>query len=199
VVERDRALGPARVRVGDLIIGLPSPGLRCNGYTLARQVMLERAGLPLDGPAWPGATTSLADELLRPSVIYTPAVLASIAASDVHAVAHITGGGFEGNIPRALPDGARAVLDRDTWAVPPIFGEIRRQGRVTDDEMARVFNLGLGMVMVVDSDSGDAALAALVSSGVDAAVVGRVEAGEGGVALVGTPFWSEGGGTARPA
>jgi phosphoribosylformylglycinamidine cyclo-ligase len=199
VVERDVALGPARVRAGDVVIGLPSPGLRCNGYTLARRVLLERAGLALDGPAWPGASATLADELLRPSVIYTPAVRAAIAASDVHAVAHITGGGIGGNVPRALPDGARAVLDRDTWAVPPIFGEIRRLGNVTDQEMARVFNLGLGMVVAVDGDSAAAALAALSATGVDAVVVGRVEAGERGVELVGAPFWSGDSAGAGPA
>jgi phosphoribosylformylglycinamidine cyclo-ligase len=191
VVERDLALGPARVRVGDSLIGLRSPGLRCNGYTLARHVLLERAALPLDGPAWPGAATSLADELLRPSVIYTPAVRAAMAASDVHAVAHITGGGFAGNVPRALPEGARAVLDRGTWVVPPVFTEIRRLGHVTDEEMARVFNLGLGMVMAVGPDGDGDALAALTGAGVDAAVVGRVEAGERGVELDGPPFWPD--------
>jgi phosphoribosylformylglycinamidine cyclo-ligase len=182
-----------------VVIGLPSPGLRCNGYTLARRVLLERAGLALDGPAWPGASATLADELLRPSVIYTPAVRAAIAASDVHAVAHITGGGIGGNVPRALPDGARAVLDRDTWAVPPIFGEIRRLGNVTDQEMARVFNLGLGMVVAVDGDSAVAALAALSAAGLDAVVAGRVEAGERGVELVGAPFWSGDSAGAGPA
>jgi phosphoribosylformylglycinamidine cyclo-ligase len=193
VVERDHMLGPSRVGVGDVLIGLPSPGLRCNGYTLARHVLLERAGLSLDAPAWPGASTSLADELLRPSVIYTPAVRAAIKVSDVHSVAHITGGGFEGNLPRALPEGTRAVLDRATWEVPPIFGEIRRLGRVADEEMARVFNLGLGMVMVVGADGAEAALGALSGAGVDALVVGRVEAGDGGVELTGTPRWSDGG------
>jgi phosphoribosylformylglycinamidine cyclo-ligase len=198
VVERDLALGPDRVQAGDALIGLPSPGLRCNGYTLARHVLLERAGLPLDGPAWPGSTTSLADELIRPSVIYTPAVRAAIETSGVHSVAHITGGGFGGNVPRALPDGARAVLDRDTWVVPPIFGEIRRLGQVSDEEMARVFNLGLGMVMAVDPGRAGAVLAALADRGVDAMVVGRVEAGERGVELAGTPFWSDGGGARDP-
>jgi phosphoribosylformylglycinamidine cyclo-ligase len=193
VVEREDMLGPSRVRVGDVLIGLLSPGLRCNGYTLARHVLLERAGLSLDAPAWPGASTSLADELLRPSVIYTPAVRAAIAAADVHSVAHITGGGFEGNLPRALPDGTRAVLDRATWEVPPIFGEIRRLGQVADGEMARVFNLGLGMVMVVGADQADDALGALSDAGVAAVVVGRVEAGDGGVELAGTARWSEGG------
>jgi len=161
VVERDEILGPHRVVAGDVLLGLPSPGLRSNGYTLARHVLLERAGRTLDDPAWPGATTSVADELLLPSVIYTPAVRAAIAAADVHAVAHITGGGFEGNIPRVLPEGRRAVLVRGSWEIPPIFGEIRRLGQVADDEMARVFNLGLGMVVAVSADTAEAARRAL--------------------------------------
>ena len=117
-------LGPARVGAGDVIIGIPSPGLRSNGYTLARHVLLERAGRSLGDPAWAGATHTVADELLRPSVIYTPAVLAVRAAlseSDadgdggadgLHACAHITGGGIVGNLPRALPEGLGAVLER---------------------------------------------------------------------------------------
>jgi phosphoribosylformylglycinamidine cyclo-ligase len=180
VVERSETLGSARVRDGDVLIGLASPGLRCNGYTLARHVLLERAGLTLDGPAWAGATTTLADELMLPSVIYTPAVRAAIAAADVHAVAHITGGGFEGNIPRVLPDGLDAVVERGTWTVPTIFSEIRRLGHVTDTEMARVFNLGLGMVIMVGADTVDDALGALGGAGVDAAVVGRVSSGSSG-------------------
>jgi len=199
VVERDEALGSARVEVGDVLVGLPSPGLRCNGYTLARHVLLERAGLTLDGPAWPGATHSLADELLRPSVIYTPAVRAAIAASEVHAIAHITGGGFEGNVPRSLPEGSRAVLDRGTWVVPPIFGEVHHLGQVADDEMARVFNLGLGMVLTVAADRAGDALDALAGSGVEAAVVGRVEAGPHGVELAGPEFWADGRDPAPPA
>ena len=201
VVERDEVLGPARVRDGDILIGLASPGLRCNGYTLARHVLLERAGRSLESPAWPGAAVTLADELLRPSVLYTPAVRAAIAAADVHAVAHITGGGFGGNIPRALPhEGLGAVLDRGTWEVPPIFGEIRRLGIVAEDEMARVFNLGLGMVVMVDSATATDALDALAAVGVDAAVVGRVEEGHRGVTFTGAGFWPDepvGTGTAR--
>ena len=189
VVERSEILGAHRVEVGDALIGLPSPGLRSNGYTLARHVLLERAGLAFDAPAWPGADVSVADELIRPSVIYTPAVRAAIAASSVHAVAHITGGGFEGNVPRALPDGARAVIDRGTWTVPAIFSEIRRLGQVDDEEMARVFNLGLGMVMAVAPGSVEDALVALAAFGVDGAVVGSVVPGERGVDLVGPSPW----------
>jgi len=189
VVDQERILGPARVRPGDVLIGLPSPGLRCNGYTLARHVLLERAGRSLDAPAWEGADVTIGDELLRPSVIYTPAVRAAIAAADVHAVAHITGGGFGGNIPRALPEGTRAVVERGSWTVPAVFGEIRRLGRVSDDEMARVFNLGLGMVLMVAADSEGDALDALSSAGLEPVVVGTVTAGEHGVDLVGSPLW----------
>jgi phosphoribosylformylglycinamidine cyclo-ligase len=195
VVEQDELLGPALVQDGDVLIGLLSPGLRCNGYTLARHVLLDRAGLTLDGPAWPGASVSLADELLRPSVIYTPAVRAAIAASrsghgpGVHALAHITGGGFEGNVPRSLPDGLAAVVERGSWPVPAIFGEVRRLGGVTDDEMARVFNLGVGMVMAVVPDRVDDALGAITGTGVDAVVVGRVHEGGHDVELVGPDLW----------
>jgi len=193
VVERAELLGPDRVRTGDALIGLASPGLRCNGFTLARHVLLERAGRAFDAPAWPGASVSLADELIRPSVLYTPGVRAAMGEADVHAVAHITGGGFEGNLPRALPAaGMRAVLDRGTWEVPAIFGEIRRLGHVADDEMARVFNLGLGMVLVVGPDSTGDALAALSGAGVDAAVVGRVEDGGPGVEFTGPRWWPYG-------
>ncbi len=207
VVERDRVLGADRVGAGDVLVGLPSDGLRCNGYTLARHVLLERTGLALDGPAFPGvpASPSLADELMRPSLIYTPAVRAAIAATEsvgaegVHAVAHITGGGFEGNLPRILPEGRRAVLDRGAWQVPPIFGEIRRLGRVSDEEMARVFNLGLGMIMSVDPDRVAVALDALADSGVAARVVGRVEPGRRGVAFTGPAWWSDADRTGVPS
>ena len=190
VVERDEILGPQRVVAGDVLLGLPSPGLRSNGYTLARHVLLERAGLAYDDPAWPGASTTLADELLLPSVIYTPAVRAAVAAADVHAVAHITGGGFAGNIPRALPEGCRAVLVRGSWVIPQVFTEIRRLGMVDDDEMSRVFNLGLGMVVAVSVDTVDVAVAALAGAGIDPVVVGWVEDGERRVEMTGPPLWS---------
>lgn len=189
VVERDQILSPDKVRAADILIGLPSPGLRSNGYTLARHVLLERAGLSLDAPAWEGAATSLADELLAPSVLYTPAVLAAIDGAEVHGVAHITGGGIVGNLPRALPDGLRAMVEREAWTVPRIFFEIQRLGQVDDTEMLRVFNLGLGMVVIASPDSADEAVDALRSAGHDAVVVGWVEAGERGVELIGPEPW----------
>jgi phosphoribosylformylglycinamidine cyclo-ligase len=181
VVERDAMLGEGRVVVGDALVGLLSPGLRCNGYTLARHVLLERAGLRLDDPAWDGAEHSIADELLRPSVIYAPAVLAALGAVEVHAAAHVTGGGIPGNLVRVLPAGADAVVDRAAWDEPRVFAEIRRLGDVDDGEMARVFNLGIGMVLIVDAEDAPGAVDALGTAGCPAVVMGRVTAGAGRV------------------
>lgn len=183
VVEAGTQLGPERVRAGDVVVGLPSPGLRSNGYTLARHVLLERAGLELGSPAWTGAAHSVADELLRPSVIYAPAVLAARAAAGdtLHAAAHVTGGGIVGNLPRALPPGLGTALDRATWEEPRVFAEIQRLGKVADDEMDRVFNRGIGMALVVDPVGVEAVLGALAGAGQpDSAVIGRVtEDGQG--------------------
>lgn len=182
VVEAGEELGPELVQPGDVLVGLPSPGLRSNGYTLARHVLLTRAGLPLDGPAWQGASHTLADELLRPSVVYAPSVLAA-ARAGAHACAHITGGGIPGNLSRVLAPGTAARLDRRTWEVPRIFSEIARLGSVADDEMARVFNLGLGMVLVVPPDALGAVLGSLDSLGAPDARAGAPEETPGGVPL----------------
>jgi phosphoribosylformylglycinamidine cyclo-ligase len=186
IVERDAIIdGPARTEPGDVLIGLPSPGLRSNGYSLARQALLEVAGRPLDGPAWEGSGSwTLADELLRPSVIYTPAILHLLDAIEVHAVAHVTGGGLPGNLPRVLGQGVDAVLERDRWRVPPIFGEIQRAGAVDDEEMARVFNLGLGMIVAVSPGDAVHAVETLARAGQEALVVGHVAPGNRQVQLL---------------
>jgi phosphoribosylformylglycinamidine cyclo-ligase len=183
VVEQGTQLGPERVRPGDAVVGLASPGLRSNGYTLARHVLLERAGLDLGDPAWAGAAHSVADELLRPSVIYTPAVLAARAAAGgaLHAGAHVTGGGIVGNLPRVLPEGTGAVLDRSAWDEPRIFAEIARLGGVAGEEMDRVFNRGVGMALVLEPGGVGPALAALAGAGQAATVIGEVVAGSPGV------------------
>jgi phosphoribosylformylglycinamidine cyclo-ligase len=181
VAERDRLVTGATVGPGDVLVGLPSPGLRCNGYSLARRVLLERAGLPLDGPAWPGARHSLADELLLPSVIYAPAVVALCRAVEVHGIAHVTGGGIPGNVARVLPPGCDAVVRRGSWETPRIFGEIQRLGEIDDDEMARVFNLGVGMVVIVAAPEALRAVDLLRERGHAAAVIGEVVAGSGRV------------------
>ena len=187
VVEEEERLGPHLVRPGDVLLGIASPGLRSNGYSLARHVLLERASLDLEGPAWPGAAHALADELLRPSEIYAPAVLAAVAAGagsgGVHACAHVTGGGIAGNVVRVLARDCDAVIERGSWEVPPIFGEIARLGEVPAGEMERVFNLGLGMVLVVAPEAVEAVTRALVDNDRPPAVVGAVQAGSGEVQL----------------
>ncbi len=165
VVERDRLITGDQARPGDLLIGLPSPGLRSNGYSLARRVLLEVAGLSLD---------DVADDLLLPSVIYASAVVDTLAEVDVRGVAHITGGGIPGNLPRALPDDVGYWLDPATWDVPPIFGRIQELGDVSDEEMAKVFNLGIGMVLVVAPADADRTVALLVERGHAARAIGEV-------------------------
>ncbi len=185
VLNRPDRLDPAMVSPGDVLIGLGSPGLRSNGYTLARHVLLERAGLPLDGPAWEGAETSLADELLRPSVIYSPAVVTLLGEhrGAIHAVAHITGGGIAQNLARVLPPTIDATVERASFPTPQLFTEIQRLGPVEPEEMARVFNLGLGMVVVVAADEAEAVRARFCQLGLSAMVVGSCRAGTGHVEL----------------
>jgi phosphoribosylformylglycinamidine cyclo-ligase len=176
VVERDRVLTGQASRPGDVLVGLPSPGLRSNGYSLARRVLFDRAGLALEDELFPGR--SVADELLVPSVIYAPAVTRLLGDVDVRAVAHITGGGIVGNLPRVLSPGVDARLDRSSWEVPRVFAEIQHRGEIADDEMARVFNLGLGMVVVVPPDDVARTLSVLADSGVTGAEVGVLERAE---------------------
>jgi phosphoribosylformylglycinamidine cyclo-ligase len=185
VAERDQLIGGEKVAAGQVLLGLPSPGLRSNGYSLARRVLLETAKRPLDGPAYEGAKHTLADELLEPSVIYTPAVLELLRTVEVSAVAHITGGGLPGNLVRVLPPGVDAVVDLSTWEQPRIFDEIRHAGGIDDDEMAQVFNLGIGMVVVVPADDAYRALDVLRAGGVRAVEIGRIDKGDHQVRLVG--------------
>jgi phosphoribosylformylglycinamidine cyclo-ligase len=184
VVERGEELGPHRVRDGDVIVGFGSPGLRSNGYSLARRALIDVESR-LDEPAYAGAERTLGEELLVPSVIYVPAVLAQQreVSGAIHAVAHVTGGGIVGNVPRALPANLDAVIDMTAFHTPEIFLEIQRRGHVAPDEMVRVFNCGLGMTVFVDADAGDAAVAVARALGVDAAIVGEVVAGSQKVQL----------------
>ncbi len=183
VVERDALVTGERLEPGDVLLGLPSPGLRSNGYSLARRILLEVAGRSLDDPAWPGAHHSLADELLLPSVIYAPAVVALLRAVDVRAVAHVSGGGLPGNLVRVLPPGVDAVVRRRSWEVPPIFGEIERLGPVAPKEMARVFNLGIGMVVAVPIGDRFRAIDVLRGAGHRAVDLGELVPGHGAVRI----------------
>ena len=166
-----------------MLIGVPSPGLRSNGYSLARRILFERAGLSLDDPAFPGAHHTLAEELLKPSVVYAPAIAALTRAVDVRGVAHITGGGIPGNLTRVLPAGVDAVVERSTWEPPRIFGELQTLGEVSDEEMAKVFNLGIGMIVVVPEADSYRALDVLRSHDQRAVRIGQIVDGTGHVQL----------------
>jgi len=186
IVERDRIITGAHLAPGDVLLGLPSPGLRSNGYSLARRVLLDVGGRPLDGPAWSGAPRdrTLADELLEPSVIYAPAIKELLRHVDVHAIAHITGGGIVGNLARVLQPNTDAVVHRRQWETPRIFSEIQHLGNVSDDEMERVFNLGIGMVVAVPPVDAYKALDRLRAAGHLAVEIGTVTDGEGRVHVV---------------
>jgi phosphoribosylformylglycinamidine cyclo-ligase len=185
VAERDHLITGEHVRPGDAVIGLPSPGLRSNGYSLARRVLLDLAGRSLDDPAYAGAHHSLADELLLPSVIYAPAVNALQRVLEVKAVAHITGGGIPGNLGRVLPRSVDAVLDRSAWEAPRIFGEVQRLGEVADDEMLRVFNMGIGMIVIVPAEDAYRCIDLLRSHHHLARQIGQVVPGGGEVVVTG--------------
>ena len=183
VAERDRLVTGDNVRTGDVLIGLPSPGLRSNGYSLARKVFFDVAGRSLDEPAYSGARHTLADELLEPSVIYAPAMAALLRAVDIRAAAHITGGGIVGNLARVLPAECDAVVRRGSWEVPRVFAEIQRLGEVADEEMDRVFNLGIGMVVVVPRSDAFKTMDVLRTRGHRAVEIGEVVSGRGEVRL----------------
>ena len=183
VVEADRLLGPHRVRAGDVVIGLASSGLHSNGYSLARRV-LDRAGLALDAEP-PELGRSVGEELLTPTVIYAPDCLALAAGCDVHALAHITGGGLAANLARILPAGTGAVLERASWRPPPVFGLLAGRGGVDAAEMERVFNMGVGMAAVVAAGDAGQALRVLEARDVTGWVLGEVTGQDDGVRLAG--------------
>jgi phosphoribosylformylglycinamidine cyclo-ligase len=183
-VEADAILGASRVGPGDSVIAMASSGLHSNGYSLVREI-LSRARLDLEQePA--GLGRPLGEELLVPSRIYARDCLALAEHCEVHAYAHITGGGLAGNLARVLPPGADAVLDRGTWQPPAIFGVLAGAGAVPLAEMERVFNMGAGMTAVVSRPSTDEALHVLASRGVTAWLLGEIVPGTGEARLAGT-------------
>ena len=183
VVERDRIVDGAAVKPGDVVLGLASSGLHSNGYSLARRIIFHVLGLRIDA-LLPGTGRSVADELLEPTRIYAAAVRSALAAGGVTAMANITGGGLTGNVPRVLPDGCRAVLRRAAWRVPPVFETLRTAGQVSDTEMLRTFNLGVGYVVIARESQADGVRQALTAAGETVWAIGEVVAGDKGVELV---------------
>ena len=178
VVEEDEALHGDRVRPGDVLIGLASNGLHTNGYTLARRIVFDELKLDIHD-RFPETNRSVADVLLAVHRSYAP-VLAPVLRQ-VHALAHVTGGGIAGNLVRVLPEGCQAVVDAGGWPWPPVFRVLTRVGKVSIDEMRRVFNLGIGMIAVVARDDVDAVVQAADRAKIPAWMIGEVHAGKTGV------------------
>ena len=181
IVDREKIIDHNRMKAGDVVIALPSSGIHSNGYSLVRKVFnVEHANL---GAHIDELGCTLGEELLRPTKIYVKPVLAAMEQAKINGVSHITGGGFYENIPRCIPDGLCAKIDKSSLRTPPIFGMLQRMGSIPEHDMFNTYNMGVGMTMIVAKEDADRAIAALKENGQDAYVIGEVVSGEEKVAL----------------
>jgi phosphoribosylformylglycinamidine cyclo-ligase len=176
VLEKKKIIDPAAIRAGDVLIGLPSSGLHSNGYSLARKALLEKARFKIHQRVAELGRT-LAEELLEPTRIYAKITRELFAKYRIKGAAHITGGGIPGNLPRVLPKGRAAVVERGSWPVPPIFTLIQESGAIAQDEMDRTFNNGLGMILVVGKKQADGVARTLKEIGEKFYIVGEIRNG----------------------
>ncbi|HUG39104.1 MAG TPA: phosphoribosylformylglycinamidine cyclo-ligase [Longimicrobiales bacterium] len=186
MVEEDARPSATRVRPGDALVGLASSGFHTNGYSLLRRLVFDRLGLDLGDP-FPGTGDAVGDVLLRVHRSYLASVGPLVGDPAVHALAHITGGGIPGNLPRSIPDALQARVRRDSWTVPAAFRGVQEAGGVAEPEMFRTFNMGVGMIVAVASGEADRVVAALGDEGEEAWIIGDVRDrpdGEDAVALV---------------
>jgi phosphoribosylformylglycinamidine cyclo-ligase len=183
IVERAKVVDGSRVAPGDVVLGLASSGLHSNGYSLARRIVFDVLRLSPEARL-PGAVRPVLDELLEPTRIYVKPVLELLRRVNVHAMAHVTGGGITGNLPRVLPDRCRAQVRRSAWEVPAIFQALQDAGRVDDQEMFRTFNMGVGFLVVVSAADVDAAIRTLEGAGERVFRLGDIVAGTPGVELI---------------
>ena len=172
-VDRNEIIDGGGIRPGDLLLGLFSSGLHSNGYSLARKVVFDLLGKRI-GQRVPEWGTTVGEELLRPTRIYVKPVLSLLRKTKIAGMAHITGGGIAGNLPRILPAGVTAVVDRSSWEIPPVFRTICAAARLPDGESFRTFNMGIGMVVIVRAADADRACAHFRRSGFPAAVIGEI-------------------------
>ena len=171
IAEKDRLIQPERVKTGDVLLGLASSGPHSNGYSLIRKILeVSQADL-----AQPMGQATLGDALLAPTRIYVKPLLALMQQNEIHALAHITGGGLLENIPRVLPPGSKAVIDTDSWQLPEVFAWLRQQGNVAEKEMLRTFNCGVGMVVCVAEEAAEQCVDLLNGAGETAWRLGRIE------------------------
>ena len=183
IVDKEKMIDNSKMKAGDVILGLASNGLHSNGFSLVRKVFdIEHADLskPLDELGG----KSLGEELLAPTKIYVKPVLAAMEAARVYGVSHITGGGFFENIPRCLPQGLTAKIDKNSLRIPPIFSLLQKTGDIPERDMFNTFNMGIGMVLIVDKEDMVKAITALDTAGCAARVIGEVVPGDGGVELL---------------
>ncbi|HWK35369.1 phosphoribosylformylglycinamidine cyclo-ligase [Sphingomonas sp.] len=189
-VERDALLTGDRVAAGDVILGLASSGVHSNGFSLVRRLAADK-GWKLNRPAPFDHDVRLIDALMAPTRIYVAGLLPLLRAKRLHGLAHITGGGLLENIPRVLPAGCHARIDADAWEQPRLMAFLQAQGAIEPEEMARTFNCGIGMAVVVPAAEADAIRAAIEATGETVAVIGTVEAGERGCTVAGSAeTWS---------
>jgi phosphoribosylformylglycinamidine cyclo-ligase len=173
IVDKDRIITGEKVAVGNKIIGIPSSGIHSNGYSLVRKVFFDKMDMKVTDYVEELGQT-LGEALLTPTKIYADACDAVLPAFDVKGIVHITGGGFYENIPRILPEGTAVSINVGSWDVPPIFPYIKKCGNIDRKEMFSTFNMGVGMMMVVDAADADAAVAALKGAGENASVIGEI-------------------------
>ncbi|MCU7813731.1 MAG: phosphoribosylformylglycinamidine cyclo-ligase [Candidatus Thiodiazotropha sp. (ex Lucinoma kastoroae)] len=171
IAEKSRLILPERVRAGDVLIGVASSGPHSNGYSLVRKI-LQVSSADLEQPL---GDTSLGEALLTPTRIYVKPLLQLMQQVEIHALAHITGGGLPENLPRVLPPGCKAVIDSDSWQLPPVFGWLQTQGNVVNSEMLRTFNSGVGMVVCVAQADAQSSLQILNDAGETAWRLGTIE------------------------
>ena len=189
-VERGEALTGDRVKAGDLILGLASSGVHSNGYSLVRRLAADR-GWNLDRPALFDQDKLLIEALIEPTRIYVKSLLPVVRSGRIHALAHITGGGLLENIPRVLPEGLHAFIDADAWPQPRLMAFLQAQGNIEPEEMARTFNCGIGMALVVSPDDLNSVVQELEASGETVFQIGRIEPGEKGCTVSGNAgTWS---------
>ena len=179
VVERDSIIDGSSIAVGNRLIGIASSGLHSNGYSLARKLVFERMGLTIDSE-FPGTGRTVADELLVPTRIYIRSVMNLLKDFNIKGIAHITGGGLLENIPRVLPHGCRASVHLSSWERPILFNVLQEAGNVERDEMYRTFNMGIGMVLVVDEHEAEDMIYRLIGLDEKAWIIGEITASPGG-------------------
>lgn len=181
IVDRDKIIDPSGIKAGDAIVGIASSGVHSNGFSLVRKIFnVNDQNLKT---FYPELGTSLGDALLTPTRIYVKAVLDVISKVNVKGISHITGGGFYENIPRALPDGISAKIDKESYEVPAIFGLMQREGNIPEHDMYNTFNMGIGMTLVVDKTDAQKTVDILAENGEKAYIIGETISGDEGVVL----------------